>query len=595
MALPQLRYTLPNGAEASLPISRRLTSIGSGEDNDVVLVDREVDATHAVLRFDGQRLVLQSMSRRGVQAGGQTVEQVELRPGQPVSLGRSRLWLAVEAEDRTPVAAAALQQTYARILELSRMLLSAGDLSQVLEKLMDAILALTQADKGFLLLGEPDHLEVRVARNVGPEAEGLQPWSDSIVRAALEGRKPVIVADALHDQEFAGSRSVVSLRVCSVMCVPLMVADQLIGLIYVGNDNVVNLFTESHLEALTILAAQAALIVSRTGTMDALRQDNERLQARLHDMRFGSLVGGCEAMQVLYRRVEKVAATDVSVLITGETGTGKELIAREVHNRSERARGPFVTINCGAIPENLLESELFGHARGAFTGAVTARGGKFQAADRGTLFLDEIGEMPMNLQVKILRALQERTVTRVGETRPEKVDIRIVAATHRDLQERIQQGLFREDLFYRLNVVRLHLPPLRDRGEDVVLIARFLLDRFGEEYGTPRRAFSRDALQAIRRYPWPGNIRQLENHLRKAVILAEGDQITAQDLDLDPDMPTVVRPLAEAREAWQRRYILEALAIHGGNRTRTARDLGVDPRTVFRFLEKESDRDGEES
>jgi DNA-binding NtrC family response regulator len=375
------------------------------------------------------------------------------------------------------------------------------------------------------------------------------------------------------------------------MCVPLLVDEELLGIIYVGNDNVVNLFTETHLEILTIFATQAALILYRAMSMRALEFDNARLRKTVEGIRFGSLVGSCDAMRAVYRRVDKVAATDVSVLITGETGTGKELIAREIHDRSDRSDGPFVTINCGAIPENLLESELFGHARGAFTGAVAARAGKFQAADRGTLFLDEIGEMPMNLQVKILRAIQERTVTRVGESRSEKVDIRIVAATHRVLPDLIASNLFREDLYYRLNVVALHLPPLRERGDDIVVIANYLLERFAREYNTGPRRFANDALAAIRRYSWPGNIRQLENHIKKAVILADGATIGADDLDLRVDVASEIKPLAEAREEWQRRYILDALALNDGNRTKTARDLGVDPRTVFRFLEKEHDKD----
>jgi transcriptional regulator with PAS, ATPase and Fis domain len=294
-------------------------------------------------------------------------------------------------------------------------------------------------------------------------------------------------------------------------------------------------------------------------------------------------------MRAVYRRVDKVAATDVSVLITGETGTGKELIAREIHDRSDRSDGPFVTINCGAIPENLLESELFGHARGAFTGAVAARAGKFQAADRGTLFLDEIGEMPMNLQVKILRAIQERTVTRVGETRSEKVDIRIVAATHRVLPDLIASNLFREDLYYRLNVVNLHLPPLRARGDDVVLLAKFLLSKFAEELNPKVKGFTPNALIAIRKYEWPGNVRQLENRIKKAIVLCDKTLVGPEDLDLFPETLSAIMTLATAREEFQRRYILEVLERNNGNRTKTARDLGVDPRTIFRYLEKEPD------
>jgi transcriptional regulator with PAS, ATPase and Fis domain len=285
--------------------------------------------------------------------------------------------------------------------------------------------------------------------------------------------------------------------------------------------------------------------------------------------------------------VQKVASTDISVLITGETGTGKELIARELHRRSPRASGPFVTINCGAIPENLIESELFGHVRGAFTGAVASRAGKFQTADGGTLFLDEIGELPLNLQVKLLRALQERVVFRVGDSRPEKVDIRIVAATNRVLEDEIKRGSFREDLYYRLNVVNLWLPPLRERGDDVLIIAKALLSKYGDEMKSQVRGFNPTALAAIRKHGWPGNIRQLENRIKKALVLCDKTLLDAEDLDLGAEAQQPIVPLEKAKEEYQRKYVLEVLERNNGNRTQTARDLGVDPRTIFRYLEKE--------
>ena len=226
---------------------------------------------------------------------------------------------------------------------------------------------------------------------------------------------------------------------------------------------------------LTVFAAQASLLVRNALLVNDLKLDNRSLHERIEQMRFGEILGSSPRMQEVFRKVQKVAGTDISVLVTGETGTGKELIARELHNRSPRAKRPFVTINCGAIPENLLESELFGHVRGAFTGAVTNKMGRFQAADGGTLFLDEIGEMPLPLQVKLLRALQERVVVRVGDTNAESIDIRVIAATNRDLETEIKTGRFREDLYYRLNVVHLHLPPLRDRGDDIVVLARYMV------------------------------------------------------------------------------------------------------------------------
>jgi transcriptional regulator with PAS, ATPase and Fis domain len=298
-------------------------------------------------------------------------------------------------------------------------------------------------------------------------------------------------------------------------------------------------------------------------------------------------------MQEVFRKVQKVAATDISVLITGETGTGKELIAREIHNRSGRAKGPFITINCGAIPENLLESELFGHVRGAFTGAVANKLGRFQSANGGTLFLDEIGELPLALQVKILRALQERVVIRVGDTQPETVDIRVLAATNRDLEAEIKGARFREDLYYRLNVVHLHLPPLRERGDDIVVLARYMVSRYAPEYGGKVRGLTPQAVAAIKRHRWPGNIRELENRIKKAVVLADKVLLGPEDLDLLPeDLPPIL-PLTEAKEKFQRDYINEILALNNGNRTKTARDLGVDPRTIFRHLEKEEGGTGE--
>jgi transcriptional regulator with PAS, ATPase and Fis domain len=298
-------------------------------------------------------------------------------------------------------------------------------------------------------------------------------------------------------------------------------------------------------------------------------------------------------MQEVFRKVQKVANTDISVLVTGETGTGKELIARELHNRSPRAKGPFISINCGAIPENLLESELFGYVRGAFTGAATNKVGRFQSANKGTLFLDEIGEMPVLLQVKILRALQDRMVQRVGDTASEPIDIRVIAATNRDLETEIKNGRFREDLYYRLNVVSLHLPPLRDRGEDVVVLARYMLAKYAPEYGEKVRGFSPSAIVAIKRHRWSGNIRELENRIKKAVVLADKAMLGPDDLGLSPDDLPPILNLVEAREKWQRDYINEVLELNGGNRTKTARDLGVDPRTIFRHLEKEDGASGD--
>ncbi len=412
--------------------------------------------------------------------------------------------------------------------------------------------------------------------------------SDSIVRKVLETGRPVIVSDALSDAQFKSSESVLALQLSSVMCAPFSSQGQVQGVLYVGNDRVKNLFDKNQLDVLSIFASQASLILENAMLLNALRADKEKLTAELKDKRFGEIIGACPSMLEVFRKLQKVATTDISVLITGETGTGKELIAREIHRRSNRANGPFVVINCGAIPENLIESELFGHVRGAFTGAVASRPGKFQAANGGTLFLDEIGELPLNLQVKLLRALQERVVFRVGESKPEKVDIRVVAATNRVLEDEIRNGRFREDLYYRLNVVNLFLPPLRERGDDVLIIARALLSKHAEELGSHVQGLTPQALAGIKKSPWPGNIRQLENRIKKALVLCDKTLLTPEDLDLGKEAESLILPLEKAKEEFQRKYVLDVLERNNGNRTQTARDLGVDPRTIFRYLEREA-------
>ncbi|HSN90937.1 MAG TPA: sigma-54-dependent Fis family transcriptional regulator, partial [Anaeromyxobacteraceae bacterium] len=481
------------------------------------------------------------------------------------------------------------------LVRFSERLFAATDVPRLLDELLDALLDVTQADKGFLILLEDGEMSVRAARNVARETiEGaLERVSDSIVQRVVQTRRPLVVADALHDAEWSGSSSVVNLKLCSVMCAPLMQKGDVSGVIYLGNDDVVSLFDDRALEALTVFAAQASLLVENALLLDSLRRENVALREAAASRQYGDLIGSGAAMREVYRRIEKVAGTDVSVLVTGETGTGKELVAREIHRRSPRTAGPFVAVNCGAIPENLLESELFGHVKGSFTGAIATRMGKFQAANGGTLFLDEIGDMPPSLQVKLLRALQDRAITKVGDTRPEPVDIRVVAATNRVLEAEIQKGAFREDLYYRLNVVSIHLPPLRERGDDVAVIAKYLLQKQAREYGARVRGFTPAAVVAMRKYAWPGNVRELENRVKKAAVLADRALVTAEDLDLRPENLEPILPLAQAKEEFQKRYINEVLERNAGNRTKTAKDLGVDPRTIFRHLEAERRARGE--
>jgi len=328
------------------------------------------------------------------------------------------------------------------------------------------------------------------------------------------------------------------------------------------------------------------IILQRTFHVASLEREYRELQAQMQTGTFEGLLGASPQIQRVFASVRKVATTEAPVLLLGESGTGKEMVALALHRRSPRKEGPFVAINCSAIPETLLESELFGHEKGSFTGAHVQRKGRTEAASGGTLFLDEVGEIPLQLQVKLLRFLQEQRIERVGGRLEIQVDTRVVAATNLDLKKAIADERFREDLYYRLAVVVIHLPPLRDREGDVRLLAQEFLRRNAVTNGKEGISFGQDALRAIDAHSWPGNVRELENRLRRAVIMAEGKRITAGDLELDSPNRTFNLNLKEAREAVEREVVQRALRRHGGNIAAAAAQMGISRPTLYDLMEK---------
>ena len=328
-------------------------------------------------------------------------------------------------------------------------------------------------------------------------------------------------------------------------------------------------------------------ILRRVVHVAQLERDFHAVQNQFREETFEGILGNSPGMQEMFRLVTRVAPTDASVLILGESGTGKEMAAQAIHRRSQRRDAPFVPINCGAIPEALLESELFGHEKGAFTGAVAQRPGRIETAQNGTLFLDEIGELPPPLQVKLLRFLQEQRIERVGGRESIPVNVRVLAATHVDLKQAMASGRFREDLFYRLAVVSLRLPPLRERGPDITLLSQAFLRRFTAHFERAELTFDAGALRAIERHSWPGNVRELENRIKRAVIMADGKQVTARDLELGgPDATAPGSTLKEAREQLEREMIVQALRRNGGKITGAANDLGISRPTLYELMEK---------
>ena len=579
-----------------VPVDRRVMRFGAAKDNDIQLPGGGASDHHAHILYEGKQFSLDTTDGSSqTVVNGKRRKSHKLSDGDVIHIGEHMVRFVLYDQGLNATNSGSGEDTdggfFRAYRRFSEALLDSYAVPALLETMLDELIALTSADRAFLMLVDEGSATVRVARNIDQsslESEDVT-VSDTIVQRVLETGEALILADALSHADFKTSRSVVDLKLCSVMCVPLKARGSTLGLFYLGNDNAINQFGDDLLEVVGVFASTAALILADALQREELAAHVQELEEQVGDRRFGEIIGACDQMRDIYKKVSRVATTDIAVLIEGETGSGKELVAKAVHERSNRAKGPFVVINCGAIPENLLESELFGHVRGAFTGAVATQQGRFQAANGGTLFLDEIGEMPLALQVKILRAVQDMTVTKVGDTRPEKVDVRFVAATNRSLSAEVEAGRFRQDLFYRLNVITLSLPPLRERGGDILLIANYFLKRYGQELAGRPVTLSSEAARALGRWRWPGNIRELDNRIKKAVVFSDSGVIRPEDLDLGDGALEPLLSLAEARDVWQRDYINHALALNDGNRTQTARLLDVDPRTIFRHLERERD------
>ncbi len=574
-------------------VRKPLTSLGRAAQNDVVLDDPMIAQTAASLVRTATGYQVSSTDARSgeLYVNGKRTRSSALALGDKLMIGAYQISFN-EGEPDALNAATADSPTLGlaeleALVELSDDLMRDTTPARVFQALLQGLVRLTRAEKGFIIVLKDGARHLAASHNVRDEVLDIGKVSDTVIDQVVEHLRPLIISDAVHDQRFGRARSVVDLKLSSVMCVPLIYRKDLLGVIYLGNDTVTDLFTERDLALLKIYASQASLVVHHALLLNQLQLDNRNLRTQLENASQGEMLGNCASMKRMFQILRRIAPTDVSVLVLGETGTGKELVARELHKLSPRKSGPFVAINCGAIPENLLESELFGHRRGSFTGAVADKVGKLEAAQGGTLFLDEIGEMPMNLQVKLLRVLQERVIERVGDLQGRPIDIRVVAATNKDLQERIRTGAFREDLYYRLNEISVMLPPLRDRDDDVIVLARYILGRAREQYANTRvQGFTNQAFTAMKAFPWPGNVRELEARVRKAVIMSDRPLLNPDDLGLDAGARRDVLPLAEAAEEWKVDYIKKVLEMNGGNKAQTARDLGVDARTIFRYVEK---------
>jgi two-component system, NtrC family, response regulator HydG len=410
--------------------------------------------------------------------------------------------------------------------------------------------------------------------------------SRTITRSVMNQGEAILITNQPVAKELTEAESLIVDRPGSVLCVPLIMLDRTLGVIYLDTKEQDIFFDKDHLQLVSAISAITAVAIENARHIEWLVSENQRLIAD-----FGiehSLVGESEPVREVLQFISKVAPTDSTVLISGESGTGKELAARAIHQNSKRANKPFMAVNCAALAESLLESELFGHERGSFTGALAQKKGRLEIADGGTVFLDEIGELSSALQVKLLRVLQEREFERVGGTRTIKVDIRLITATNKDLEEAVKQGTFRQDLYYRLNVVSLEMPPLRERQEDIPLLANYFAAKYGEKCNRRLTGISAEAQARLKNYEWPGNVRELENAIERAVVLGTTDRILLEDLpesvlESEPSAAALSTKYHDAVAQTKKQIILNAMQQSKGSYTEAAKLLGVHPNYLHRL------------
>lgn len=576
------------------PLRGERLVVGRAAECDIVLDAEGVSRRHCeVVRGPASVFVRDLGSRNGTFVNGTRISgERRLRPGDRIRVGVREIEVAApEGEPATPLsspAVALLLDTVLRAAEIE-------DPDEFLAISLANLVEMAGAERGIHFHWE--NLEWRPGRAVDAAGRDLPApgaYSTSVLdRVRREGRA-VFVLEAGAGE---ATPSMERLQLRSVMVAPLRAGERLLGAFYLDSRAAMRTFGREDLVLFEAAVAHVAMAwakvraalerrVEAEAERRRLEEENTRLRAALERRRH--VPGRSDAMRRVYDLVARAAPTDAPVLITGETGTGKEAVARALHEMSARAGGPFVVVDCASIPQTLLEAELFGYERGAFTGATAAKPGRIEVAAAGTLFLDEIGDMQPALQAGLLRAIQEREVVRVGATQPRAVDFRVVAATHRDLEEEVRRGRFREDLYYRLAVVRIRVPPLRERAEDIEVLAEHFLAEAARAWGRPAQRLAEDAREALRRHPWPGNVRELKHRIEQAVILCDGPQIGAADLGLPEGAAEAhaAAPLAEAIEAFERRYIARALEEHGHNVTHTAKALGISRQHLQNLMKK---------
>jgi transcriptional regulator with GAF, ATPase, and Fis domain len=583
-------------------------SVGREPSNSVPVRDVTVSRRHCIIEMhDGQVEVTDLESHNGTFVNGIPINKRTLRHGDVLRVGQSELLFVTEAtvpemaprvlysdettsdilktvklpDSRTgpalPSELGRMARDLSALVKISRTINSTSDPQALQRNLLECILEVVPADFGAILLmdqAEDEPTSICSYDREGGDAQQVSVHKELVQRTLWE--QSAVVAEGVGNSQTAGN----------AMCVALVGVQRTIGVLYLASTAAERKFEDDHVHFLNSVAGIAAVTLENVLALESLRAENRRLRAELEPG--GDIVGECKSMRHLSSLIGKLAQGDSTVLIRGESGTGKELVARAIHASSARSDKPFVAINCAAIPDTLLESELFGHEKGSFTGAIATKKGKLEVAEDGTILLDEIGEMPPTMQAKLLRVLQQREFERVGGTRPLKLHARVLASTNKDLEEAIKSSEFRQDLFFRLNVVSIAVPPLRKRREDIPLLAIYFATWFAQKCNRPFKGITAPARALLLNYDWPGNVRELENAIEHAIVLGASDEIRPEDLpesllEKQADKPAGTKYHSAISEL-KKRLIRDALADANGSYTDAAKALGVHPNYLHRLI-----------
>jgi two-component system, NtrC family, response regulator HydG len=612
--------------DSTIPLAEAEVMIGREASNGIAITDPSVSRKHCQISWqDGRFRVRDLASRNGTLVNGSGVEEQWLQHGDEIAAGDSSFLFLLEEEDLAPAegqvefednqftsettiihprdvmylqpdrllrelpANSRVARNLNALLKISRIVHAIRDLNELQGQLLDLIFDVVPAGRGAILLADRESQQFNSTfartRQTGPGRPVKV--SRTIARQVLEQGIAILGSDVPGSDDLREVESLAAAQVRSLLCVPLTVFQRVIGCIYLDSDSLSNRLNEEHLQLVTAIAGISAVALENARRLHWLEQENERLTVEISQDR--SLVGDGARMKEVYQFLKRVAPTDSTVLIEGESGTGKELAARSLHRNSPRSSKLFMAINCAAIPETLLESDLFGHERGAFTGAASLKKGRLEVADGGVVFLDEIGELAPSLQVKLLRVLQEREFDRLGGTRPIKVDIRLIAATNSNLREAVREGRFREDLYYRLAVLKITMPTLRERRDDIPMLVRHFVQKHAKRCKVKPRPVSPEALACLVNYDWPGNVRELENAIERALVLGASDMILPEDLPesllerTPPPEMTEAKYHAAVKEL-KKQLIVEAVGQTHGSYAEAARILGVHPNYLHRLI-----------